>query len=58
MTGFCLGTERGMSKKDCVRPVMAWGACNAMFSKIGYVEPDPVWQLFGQIKPREILHTP
>ena len=49
VAGFCMGTERGMSKADCVRLAMACGVCNAMFSKVGYVEPDKVWELFEQV---------
>lgn len=50
VAGFCLGAQRGMSKADCVRLAMACGACNAMFSKVGYVEPDKVWELFEEVQ--------
>lgn len=57
VAGFCLGTERGMGKEDCVKLAMACGSCNALFQKVGYVEPDMVWDLFDKVQIQEILQT-
>ncbi|MCI8660054.1 MAG: 1-phosphofructokinase family hexose kinase [Lachnospiraceae bacterium] len=57
VAGFCLGAERGMEKEDCVRLAMACGACNAMFSKVGCVEPETVWKLFEQVQIQKISYT-
>ncbi|PNV60988.1 hypothetical protein C0033_16220 [Clostridium sp. chh4-2] len=53
VAGFCIGVKRGYSSEDCVKLAMACGICNAKFSKVGYVEPDLVEQLFQKVR---ILH--
>ncbi|MBT9775227.1 hexose kinase [Clostridium sp. MCC353] len=52
VAGFCIGVKRGYSAEDCVRLAMACGICNAKFSKVGYVEPEMVKELFGGVKIR------
>ncbi|MBS6645612.1 MAG: hexose kinase [Clostridiaceae bacterium] len=54
VAGFCIGVKRGYSAKDCVRLAMACGICNAKFSKVGYVEPEMVKELFGGVRIMEI----
>lgn len=54
VAGFCIGVKRGYSAKDCVKLAMACGICNAKFSKVGYVEPEMVKELFGGVRIMEI----